>query len=135
MSALEVTAPTPPARRFAFAPPKLSDVVAGLVAGLFSIPEGMAYAKLGGFNPVLGLYAGIIPTMVGAMTTGTVLMLTTLTSAIALSSSSALEQAGLEPTNASAIFTLTVLVGIIMALVGLLRLGALTSFVSNAVMT
>ena len=30
------------------------DVVSGLVTGLFSIPEGMAYASIGGFNPVAG---------------------------------------------------------------------------------
>ena len=73
-------------RKPGFGLPKTSDVVAGLVAGLFSIPEGMAYAKLGGFNPVLGLYAGIVPTMVGAASTGTMLMVVTLTSAISLSS-------------------------------------------------
>jgi SulP family sulfate permease len=110
-------------------------VIAGLVAGLFSIPEGMAYAKLGGFNPVLGLYAGIVPTIAGSLSSSTQLMLITLTSAIALSSSSALEQAGLEPTNGTAVFTLTCLVGAIMAVAGLLRLGSLTGFVSNAVMT
>ena len=34
--------------------PKPRDVLAGLVTGLFSIPEGMAYASIGGFNPVVG---------------------------------------------------------------------------------
>jgi SulP family sulfate permease len=29
-------------------------VVSGLVTGLFSIPEGMAYAIIGGFNPFAG---------------------------------------------------------------------------------
>ncbi|WP_461715775.1 SulP family inorganic anion transporter, partial [Streptomyces sp. DSM 41036] len=40
--------------------PKPRDVIAGLVTGLFSIPEGMAYASIGGFNPVTGIYAGIM---------------------------------------------------------------------------
>ena len=29
-----------------------SDLVSGFATGLFSIPEGMAYAKLAGVNPV-----------------------------------------------------------------------------------
>jgi hypothetical protein len=35
-----------------------SDVVSGFAMGLFSIPEGMAYAQLAGVNPVYGLYSG-----------------------------------------------------------------------------
>lgn len=45
--------------------PSLRDVVAGLVTGLFSIPEGMAYASIGGVNPVTGLYSGMLSTVVG----------------------------------------------------------------------
>ena len=41
-----------------------SDVMAGFSTGLFSIPEGMAYAKLAGVNPVYGLYSGMISTIV-----------------------------------------------------------------------
>lgn len=33
----------------------VKDAVAGFVTGLFSVPEGMAYASIGGFNPVMGL--------------------------------------------------------------------------------
>ena len=61
--------------------PRLRDVVAGLVTGLFSIPEGMAYASIGGFNPVAGLYSGVVATIVGSVFARTVLMVTTLTSA------------------------------------------------------
>jgi len=135
MATVEAIQPPDSPRRRGLGRPTPSDVIAGLVAGLFSIPEGMAYAKLGGFNPVLGLYAGIVPTIAGSLSASTQLMLITLTSAIALSSSSALEQAGLEPSNGTAVFTLTCLVGAIMAVAGLLRLGSLTGFVSNAVMT
>ena len=58
------------------------------MTGLFSIPEGMAYASIGGFNPVVGLYSGIVPGIVASIFARTVLMVTTLTSAIALSSRS-----------------------------------------------
>jgi SulP family sulfate permease len=115
--------------------PTPSDVVAGLVTGLFSIPEGMAYANIAGFNPVLGLYSGMLPTLVGAVFARTVLMAVTLTSAIALSSQSVLQKAGLDPTDVHNVATLTLLVGLVMAAFGLLRLGTLMGFVSNAVMT
>lgn len=41
--------------------PTGADATAGMVTGLFSIPEGMAYASIAGFNPVAGLYAGVVP--------------------------------------------------------------------------
>ena len=75
--------------------PKPRDVLAGLVTGLFSIPEGMAYASIGGFNPVVGLYSGVVPGILASVFARTVLMVTTLTSAIALSSRSVLK-AGLD---------------------------------------
>ncbi|MFF9101601.1 hypothetical protein [Streptomyces rubrogriseus] len=53
------------------------------MTGLFSIPEGMAYASVAGFGPVAGPYAGVVPAVVGSPTARTVLMVTTLTSAIA----------------------------------------------------
>ena len=115
--------------------PTPSDVSAGLVTGLFSIPEGMAYAAIGGFNPVTGIYAGVVPTILGSFFARTVLMVTTLTSAIALTSQSVLSGAHLDPKDAGNVATVAVLAGIIMVALGLLKLGAVMSFVSNAVMT
>ncbi|MER5965698.1 SulP family inorganic anion transporter [Streptomyces sp. NPDC002057] len=115
--------------------PTASDVSSGAVTGLFSIPEGMAYAAIAGFNPVAGLYAGVVPAIVGSLTSRTVLMVTTLTSAIALTSQSVLADAGLDPKDAGNVATLTLLVGVVMLLMGVLRLGAVMSFVSHAVMT
>lgn len=115
--------------------PKPSDVSAGLVTGLFSIPEGMAYAAIGGFNPVAGIYAGVVPTVLGSVFSRTLLMVTTLTSAIALTSQSAIKEAGLDATDAGNVATLAVLAGAVMLVLGVLRLGVVMSFVSNAVMT
>lgn len=115
--------------------PRFRDVIAGLVTGLFSIPEGMAYASIGGFNPVAGLYSGIVSTIVGSMFARTVLMVTTLTSALALTSQSVLTAAGLDPTNPSNIAALVVVAGAVMLLFGLLKFGSIMNFVSNAVMT
>jgi SulP family sulfate permease len=113
-----------------------SDVVSGFATGLFSIPEGMAYAQLAGVNPVYGLYSGIAATIVSSLTTGTILMISTLTSAIALSTASVMNVAGIQDSQMpQALFTITFLVGAIMFAMGLLRLGMVVNFVSNAVMT
>ncbi|MGW1438635.1 SulP family inorganic anion transporter [Streptomyces griseus] len=114
--------------------PKPSDVTSGLVTGLFSIPEGMAYASIAGFNPVAGLFSGVVPAIVGSLTARTVLMVTTLTSAIALTSQSVLSDAGLDPKDPGNVAALGLLAGVVMLLTGVLRLGVVLSFVSNAVM-
>lgn len=115
--------------------PKPRDAIAGLVTGLFSIPEGMAYASIGGFNPVTGIYAGIVPGIIGSLFARTVLMVTTLTSAIALTSRSVLKEAGLDPQDPANVAALVIVVGAVMLLFGLLRFGSIMNFVSNAVMT
>ncbi|MFE2559657.1 SulP family inorganic anion transporter [Streptomyces sp. NPDC059352] len=83
----------------------------------------MAYAAIAGFNPVAGLYAGVVPAIVGSLTAHTVLMVTTLTSAIALTSQSVLSDAGLDPQATGNIATLTLLAGLVMPLMRVLRLG------------
>lgn len=115
--------------------PRPRDAFAGLVTGLFSIPEGMAYASIGGFNPVAGLYSGMLSTILGSVFARTVLMVTTLTSALALSSRSVLTAAGLDPGDPANVAALALVVGAVMLLFGLLKFGAIMNFVSNAVMT
>ncbi len=112
------------------------NIISGLATGLFSIPEGMAYAQLAGVNPVYGLYSGIVAVIVSSMTTGTILMMSTLTSAIALATGSVMQSAGIQDSQMpQALFTITFLVGVIMFVLGILRLGSIVNFVSNAVMT
>lgn len=112
------------------------NIISGLATGLFSIPEGMAYAQLAGVNPVYGLYSGIVATIVASLSTGTVLMMSTLTSAIALTTGSVLQNAGIQSSQMpQALFTITFLTGAVMFVLGILRLGSIVNFVSNAVMT
>lgn len=118
-----------------FGRPTGRDVVSGFVTGLFSIPEGMAYASIGNFSAPLGLWSGIVPTIIGSMFARTVLMVTTLTSALALTSHSVLTSAGLQPSDVGAVATLTLLTGVVMLTLGLLKLGSVMSYVSTAVMT
>jgi SulP family sulfate permease len=118
-----------------FGRPRPRDAIAGLATGLFSIPEGMAYASIGGFNPVAGLYSGMLSTILGSVFARTVLMVTTLTSALALTSRSVLTAAGLDPGDPANVAALALIVGVVMLIFGLLKFGAIMDFVSNAVMT
>jgi SulP family sulfate permease len=112
------------------------NIISGLATGLFSIPEGMAYAQLAGVNPVYGMYSGIVATVVASLSTGTILMISTLTSAIALTTASVLSKANIQDSQMpQALFTVTFLTGAIMFLLGIARLGSIVNFVSNAVMT
>jgi SulP family sulfate permease len=114
----------------------VGDIVGGFVAGLYSVPEGIGYASLAGISPMLGIYAGMTPVAVAAATTGSMLMMSTLTSAIALTVAGVLDH-GAYPTDQvpQAVFTMTLLAGAIMVVLGLLRLGKVVAFISNAVMT
>jgi SulP family sulfate permease len=113
-----------------------ANIMSGLATSLFNIPSGLAYAQLAGVNPVYGLYAGIVPVFVAALTTGTVLMISTLTSAIALATGSVLQVAGIQNSQLpQALFTITLLAGTFMLVLGLLRLGSIINYVSNAVMS
>jgi MFS superfamily sulfate permease-like transporter len=88
-----------------------------------------------GVDPVYGLYTGMVTTIVAALTGSTSLMIVTLTNALALVTADALAGLGADVDPIRAMFTLTFLVGAIMFLLGVLRLGSVIRFVSAEVMS
>lgn len=110
----------------------LPDVVAGCAVGIFSLSEGMAFAAVGGFPPAVGLYAGIIPVAVAALLTPNPLMITTLTSAVALTAHAALERANLNPADPRAVAALTFTVGLVMAAAALVGAGRLLMWIPRS---
>ncbi|MCC9311410.1 SulP family inorganic anion transporter [Kitasatospora sp. RB6PN24] len=110
------------------------DVVAGLVTALFSAPQGMAYAAMVGFDAEAGLYAGVWPSIVGSLLVRTPLMVTTLTSAIALTARGALRHAHLDPAVPGNVAALTLMVALAMVLFTVLRLGSLLRLVPGGAM-
>ena len=110
-----------------------SDLVAGVVGGVANIPDALASAILAGANPAYGLYAIMIGTPIGALLSSSVFITICTTSALSITTGTAL--AGFdEASYPQALFTLTLLTGIVMLLAGLLRLGRLTRFISHSVM-
>jgi len=109
------------------------DAIAGVVLGVESVPDGLASGLLAGVNPIFGLYAFMIGTASGALFTSATFMAVQGTGAMAIIVSDVPSvRAGEDP--AAALFTLSVLTGIIMLIAGLLKLGSLLRWVSNAVM-
>jgi SulP family sulfate permease len=110
------------------------DLGSGLTVALVSIPEGMAYAMVAGVNPVYGLYTGMVTTIVASLTGSTSLMVVTLTNALALVTGETLAGLGGD-VDIRTMFTLTLLVGAIMFILGVLKLGSIIRFVSVEVMS
>ena len=111
------------------------DILAGLIAAIAAIPDGMASAVLAGVNPVYGLYNLMVGTPVAALFTSSVYMAVINTSAMALVVYSALAGYTDGEEKTSALVVLTILVGAFQLLLGILKLGYLTRFISNSVMT
>ena len=109
------------------------DSVAGLVLGVESVPDGLASGILAGVNPLAGLYAYMVGTITGAFFTSSAFMAVQATGAMSMvvADVPAVHDAS-DP--ARALFTLSMLTGVIMLAAGLLRLGSVLRFVSNAVM-
>jgi sulfate permease, SulP family len=114
-------------------PALTSDLVAGLTACIPAIPDGMASGALAGINPINGLYGMMIGTPVAALFTGSVFMNVGTTSAIAITIGSVM--GAYQGQELQALVTIALVMGIFQILAGVLRLGFLVRFVSNAVMT
>jgi sulfate permease, SulP family len=109
------------------------DAVAGLVLGVESVPDGLAAGLRAGVNPLSGLYAYLFGTIGGSFFTSSAFMAVQATGAMAIIVAD-VPAVHTGHDQASALFTLSVLTGVVMLAAGFLRAGALLRFVSNAVM-
>ncbi|MCU0311140.1 MAG: SulP family inorganic anion transporter [Acidimicrobiales bacterium] len=109
------------------------DGVAGLVLGVQSVPDGLATGLLAGVSPLAGLYAYVVGTLAGAAATSSTFMVVQGTGAMAMVVADV--PAVHDSTDPErALFTLSILTGAVMLAAGLLKLGSVLRFVSNAVM-
>jgi len=109
------------------------DAIAGFTTAVVSIPDSIASAILAGVNPTYGFNAVMVGTPVGALFTSSEFMSLGLTGAMMLIVGNILAGYS-EDMVLAAMVTLTVLVGVFMLVMGLLKLGSITRFISNAVM-
>lgn len=110
------------------------DIVAGLTGAVAGAPQAMGFALIAGLNPVYGLYTAFVATIIGALTGSSTFMTVGPTNALSLVTFSVLS-AYTGDAQIERLFVLTLLTGVFMLLFGVLRLGSLVRFVSNAVMT
>lgn len=113
------------------------DVIAGLTVGIMLIPQGMAYAMIAGLPPVFGLYASLIPQIIYAIM-GTSRQLAVgpvaMDSLLVASGLGALSLSGIDEYISMAIF-LSLFMGSIQLLLGVLKMGFLVNFLSKPVIS
>ena len=101
--------------------------------GVQSVPDGLATGLLAGVNPLAGLYGYLVGTVAGAFSTSSTFMAVQGTGAMAmLMADVAVLRDSSQPGRA--LVTLSMLTGAVMLVAGLLKLGSMLRFVSNAVM-
>lgn len=113
------------------------DVVAGLTTSAVVIPKAMAYATIAGLPIQVGLYTAFVPMIIYAVLgTSRVLSVSTTTTIAILTGTTLAEVApGAEPAALlQATVTLTLLVGILLTLASVLRLGFVANFISEPVL-
>jgi len=124
--------------RTADAAPWRFDVVAGLTAAAVVLPKAMAYAAVAGLPVAVGLYTAFVPMIVYAVLGTSRVLSTSSTTTLAILAGTALGQVvpdGDAGRLVTATATLTLLVGAMLMLARLMRLGFLADFISAPVLT
>jgi len=113
-----------------------ADLFAGITVALVAVPQSLAYAQLSGVPPQYGLYASVVPAILGILF-GSSLLLSTgpvaMTSLLTAASVGALLPAGTEQFYAY-VTLLALLSGIFQLGFGVARAGILLSLVSHPVL-
>ncbi|KRA25366.1 sulfate transporter [Microbacterium sp. Root61] len=113
----------------------MPDIVGGISAGAVVVPQAMAYATIANLPVQIGLYTCIVPMFVYAMLGGSRAMSVSTTSTIATLTATTLVSAGVAAGSDDALgslMMLTLLVGAILLLARLFRLGSLVENISGA---
>ena len=107
-----------------------ADLLAGIVVALALIPEAIGFSIIAGVDPRVGLYASVAIAIVISFTGGRRGMISAATAAVAVVVVPLVRDHGVE-----FLFAATILMGLIQAIAGLLRLDLAMQFVSRSVIT
>jgi high affinity sulfate transporter 1 len=113
------------------------DLIAGLITAAVVIPKAMAYATIAGLPVQVGLYTVLVPMTIYAMVGTSRPLSVSTTTTLAILAATALSRVAVagDPTSLTkASATLTLLVGAILLLAALLRLGFVANFISEPVL-
>jgi SulP family sulfate permease len=112
-----------------------NDLAAGLTVAVVAIPASMAFALIAGLPVQIGLYASIVPTILGCLWGSSAHLITGPTTAVSFLVLAALNKLA-EPGSAQYVelaFALALVVGLIQAGLGIARLGVFLNFISHSV--
>jgi SulP family sulfate permease len=118
--------------------PLRPDVIAGLVAAAVVLPKAMAYATVAGLPVAVGLYTAFVPMAIYALLGSSRVLSVSSTTTLAILTGT---QLGLIVPDGdaakllTATATLTALVGVMLVLARVMRLGFVASFISTPVLT
>ncbi len=112
------------------------DLLAGVTVGALLIPESMAYAQLAGLPPVAGLYAATIPLIAyGLLGTSRQLQFGPSSTIAIMSLAAVTPLADGDPARFAALSALLALmVGSVLLIAGIARLGFVASFLSEPIL-
>ena len=114
------------------------DVIAGLTAAAVVLPKAMAYATVAGLPIEVGLYTAFLPMMIYALLGSSSVLSVSSTTTLGILAGTQLGLAVPDGDPAkliTAVATLTALVGALLILAALLRLGFVANFISTPVLT
>ncbi len=114
-----------------------TDLIAGVTIFAILVPQGMAYGQLAGVTPVAGLYTAYIAMIFYALFASSryVMIGPDSTTAILVAASVAPLVAGGDPARyATLVAMLTIMVGVIAIIAGIVRIGFIADFVSKPIL-
>ena len=114
-----------------------ADLLAAVIVTIMLIPQSLAYAMLAGLPPEAGLYASIAPLLVYGVLGSSRALAVGPVAVVSLMTATAIGDLAASGSAAywSAAITLTLLSGLVLLLMGVLRLGFLANFLSHPVMS
>src|SRR3974390_2749121 len=112
------------------------DIVAGLTAAAVVLPKAMAYATVAGLPVAVGLYTAFVPMAIYALLGSSRVLSVSSTTTLAILTATQLSLVVPEGNPARLVIAtaaLTALVGAMLVLGGLVRLGFVANFISTPV--
>jgi sulfate permease, SulP family len=109
-----------------------ADLIAGVLSALLVLPQAFAFASLAGMPPEYGLYTALLPCVVAALFGSSWHMVTGPTNANSLALLATLAPLAVvgSPAYIQLALVVTLMVGVMQWLVGVLRLGSAANFIS-----
>lgn len=114
-----------------------NDLIAALIVTIMLIPQSLAYALLAGLPPEAGIYASIAPIILYAIFGTSRALAVGPVAVVSLLTASAIAEVAQQGTAGYAVAALTLafLSGVFLILLGILRLGFLSNFLSHPVIS